>query len=293
MRPPGAYTDEMGDLDHLTELVHDVRAAYVVPPDEETESRHLAAMAEAVRAHTDLDLSNQTRPRRRPRTRAIKEALIMRTRTAALATKLASLTLVAAFATGGLAVAGVISLPNPLPDQASDRAKDVHDAIDGSNPAEERCAFGLAVAEAASDGNGDRPSSSDACEQENSSSQEAKSEAERGKSGEEHGKSDAARENGDVETQQNGAHPVEGAGREFGDSVSDDATTGVPRDGGGRGFGESVSGGAKELVPRPTPPNGAETGETQSQEGQANGETRAQGGPETGQTIAGEHKPER
>jgi hypothetical protein len=279
LRPSGAYTDDMGDFGHLTDLARDIRAAYVSPPDKETEARHLAAMAETVRAHADAELANQPRPRRRPRAWAIKEAFMTRTRTAALATKLAALTLVAVFATGGLAIAGVISLPNPLPDQASDRAEGVHDAIQGSDPSEERCAFGLSVAEAASDGHGNQPSSTDACEQEASQTEAT---ADNGKS-----------EQGDVEAQQNGAQPDPGAGREFGESISDRANGGEPQGGDGREFGESVSGEAKEFVDTPESQGGPETGETNSQEGQANAEEHAQGSPEAGQEKAGEHVPER
>src|SRR6187200_938007 len=60
-----------------------------------------------------------------------------RTRTATTAVKLAALTIVAAMAMGSLAAAGVIELPNPLPDQSSDKAQAVHEAIQGSDPAVE------------------------------------------------------------------------------------------------------------------------------------------------------------
>ncbi len=272
----------MGDFDHLTDLAEDVRATYVVPPDEETESRHLAAMAEVARAHAEPELSKQPNPRRRSRARAFKGGLMIRTRIPALA----ALTLVAAFATGGLAAAGVISLPNPLPEQASDRAGAVHDEIQGSDPSEEHCAFGLSVAEAASNGHGSQPSSSDACDQENGADA-TEANTERGKSGEEHGKS----EEGDVEAQ--GAEPDTDAGQAFGDSVSDRAEGGEPQNGGGRDFGDSVSDEAKDLVDTPEPQGAPETGDTNSQEGQANAETHAQGGPETGQEKAGEHTPDR
>ena len=308
MSPPGAYTDDMGDLPHmsdreidrllagkslddeapdeLADFVREVRGVYVAPPAKAIESRQVAAMAKVARVAANGDRTVRAQATRRRRTFAFKEALMTRTRTATTAVKLAALSAVAVLATSGLAAAGVIELPNPLPGQASDRAEGVHEAIQGSDPAAEHCAFGLSVAEAASNGHGNQPSSADACEQENGADQAAAN-GEHGKSGEEHGKS------GDVEAQQNGADPDSDAGREFGDSVSDRATGDEPQGGDGREFGESVSGEAKELVDTPEPQGGQETGETHSQEGQANTEEHAQGSPETGQETAGEHAPER
>ncbi|MGH3116920.1 MAG: hypothetical protein ACRDQ2_07365 [Gaiellales bacterium] len=275
--------------DELADFVREVHAAYVAPPAEAVESRQVAAMAEVARVAADGNMTVRAQATRRRRTFAFKEALMTRTRTATTAIKLAALSAVAVLATSGLAAAGLIELPNPLPGQASDRAGAVHEEIQGSDPAAEHCAFGLSVAEAASDGNGNQPSSSDACEQENGPQAEENSAAE-------HGKSDEARERNageqdDVEAQQNGAEP--GDGSDFGDTVSDRAAGGEPRGGDGGDFGESVSGGAKDLVTTPEPQGGAETGETNSQEGRANAETNAQGGPETGQNTAGEHAPER
>ncbi len=287
----GKIPDEPA-LDDLTDLVREVRGAYVSPPTKAVESRQLAAMAEVARVAGDQDISIRSqseKTRRWSRARAIKEALMPRIRTAALAVKLAALTLVAAIATGGLAAAGVISLPNPLPDQASDRADAVHKEIDGSDPSAERCAFGLSVAEAASDGNGNLPSSADACESENGTGEAAAQEG--------RGKSDAAR-NGDVGTQQHeGAQPEEGAGEAFGDSVSDRAGGGEAESQGGEEFGDSVSDDAQQLVPRPspqtTPEGGRETGESFSEQGQETGETQSQGGQETGDNASGGRVPDR
>ena len=142
------------------------------------------------------------------------------------------------------------------------------------------------MAEAASNGHGNQPSSADACEQENGADQ-TEATSEHGESGEEHGKS------GDVEAQQNGADPDSDAGREFGDSVSDRARGGEPQGGDGREFGESVSGEAKELVGTPSRRAVRRPARAHSQEGQANVEEHAQGSPETGQETAGEHAPER
>jgi hypothetical protein len=232
-----------------------VRAAYLAPPDDATEARHLSAMAEEVRGMRHEAVTARRR-------HGLKEAVGTRFRNAALTARLAALTLIAALATGGLATAGVISLPDSLPGAASDKAEDVHEAIDGSDPSAESCAFGQEVAEAASDGKSNPQD--DAC-------------AEGGATTEDRGRSD------DVDVQQNGATPEEGAGAAFGDSVSDRASGGEPSDGGGD-FGESVSEEAQQLVPRPTPQlqGGADTGETQSQQGQELGE---QGG-ETGESFS-------
>jgi hypothetical protein len=52
-----------------------------------------------------------------------------------------------------------------LPTSASDRAEAVHDALEqGGDPGEERCAFGLGIAAAASDGHGQVPTAGEACE---------------------------------------------------------------------------------------------------------------------------------
>lgn len=251
--------------DDLTGFAETVREAYITPPDEAVEARHLAAMA--AEAHTVRDQQVISVP-----AHGLKEALVTRFRTAALGIKLAALTLFAALATGGLATAGVISLPDSLPGVASDRAKAVHEAIEGSDPSAERCAFGHRVAEAASDG--------------------AANPEENGCDGAEVAAEDAAAEDAagkSVEAQQNGATPEEGAGQAFGDSVSDRASGGEPKDGGGREFGESVSDEAQQLVPRPTPQPqaGPETGDTQSQEGQEIGDTRSQGGREIAESHGG------
>jgi hypothetical protein len=245
----------MGDLPDLNDreiedLVREIRAVYVLPPADATEARHLVAMASVTRVAADRDLTVRASAHRRRRTLAFKEALMTRTRTLTIAAKLAALSLVAAFATGGLAAAGVIDLPNPLPDQASDRSKAVHETIDGADPAE---STGLAI------GSDAQPES--------------------------------AGDEGDVGAQANGAEPEEGAGQEFGDSVSDRASGGEPQEGGSE-FGESVSDEAKQLVPRPEPEplGGPETGETHSQQEIT---PEPQGGPETGEEKSGEHRPER
>jgi hypothetical protein len=277
LSPPGAYGDDMGDLPHmsdreidrllagkslageatdeLADFVSEVRAAYVAAPAKAIESGQVAAMAEIARVTAKRETAVRAEAPRRRRTLAFKEALMTRSRTATTAVKLAALSIVAALATGGLAAAGAIELPNPLPDQASDQAKATHEAIQGSDPAAEH--------------------------------QSAGTEAQ-----EEHGKLESAEDEG---AQAEGADPQEGAGQAFGDSVSDRATGGEPKDQNGREFGESVSDEAQQLVPRPEPQaqGGPETGDEQSQEAQEQETPEPQGSPETGDEAAGTHAPER
>jgi hypothetical protein len=267
LTPLGAYRDDMGDLPHmsdreidrlltgkplegeatdeLADFVTEVRAAYVAPPAKAIESRQVAAMAEIARVTAHRDIAVRAEAPRRRRTLAFKEALMTRARTVTTAAKLAALSIVAVLAMGSLAAAGVIELPNPLPDQASDQAKAVHDAIDGVDPAAEHQNAGGDV------------------------STEAQ---------EEHGKPDSA-EN-------------EGAGKAFGDSVSDRASGGEPKED-GHAFGESVSDEAQQLVPRPEPEaqGGPETGDTHSQQEQETPEP--QGSRETGDEASGSHVPDR
>jgi len=253
----------MGDLPHMSdhemtdELAHfvgEVRATYVVPPAKAIESRQVAAMAEVARAAADREIPVRAEAPSRRRTLAFKEALMTRTRTATTAVKLAALTIVAALAMGSLAAAGVIELPNPLPDQSSDKSKAVHEAIQGSDPATEH--------------------------------QNAAAEAQG-----ENGKLESTEDEGDADAQ--GADPQEGAGQAFGDSVSDRASGGEPQEG-GREFGESVSDEAQQLVPRPEPQaqGSPETGEENSQ-AQETETPEPQGSRETGDEAAGEHAPER
>lgn len=231
--------------DDLTPLADAVREAYLTPPDEATQARHLAAMAEEARV-----IQHEAIPAR-PRARGLKEALVTRFRTAAPAVKLAALTVIGAFACGGLATAGVIDLPDSLPGSASDRATAVHDAIDGVDASETHPGTLIEPAGSANEA-----------------------------SSEEHGKSG---EKG-AEAQDNGATPGDGAA--FGDGVSDRASGGEPK-ADGHAFGESVSGEAKELVDTPEPQGSQETGETNSQGGQETGETHSQQGQDTAETHGG------
>jgi hypothetical protein len=239
--------------DELPDFVSEVRAAYVAAPARAIESGQVAAMAEIARVTATRDIAVRAEAPRRRRTLAFKEALMTRTRTATTAVKLAALTIVAALAMGSLAAAGVIELPNPLPDQSSDKANAVNEALQGSDPAAEH--------------------------------QNAAADAQ-----EENGKLESTEDEGDVDAQ--GADPQEGAGQAFGDSVSDRASGGEPKEG-GREFGESVSDEAQQLVPRPEPQGGPETGEENAQQEETQETPEPQGSRETGEEAAGTHAPER
>ncbi|HET8820042.1 MAG TPA: hypothetical protein VFM57_00710 [Thermoleophilaceae bacterium] len=190
----------------------------------------------------------------------------------AVAGRIAALTLVIAPATGGLAAAGVISLPD-LPTAASDRAEAAHEAIgQGGDPAEERCAFGLGVAAAASDGQGQAPTASEACERAESAGARDARKADRPERG-------AQRRDQGAVTQNSHSS--------FGDSVSDRATSGEPKND-GRAFGESVSGEAQEHAPAlpPQAQNAPETGEARSGQGQENAQAFSEQGQATGEALS-------
>ena len=188
------------------DFVSEVRAAYVAPPAKGIESRQVAAMAEIARVAADRDMAVRAEAPRRRRTLAFKEALMTRNRTATTAVKLAALSIVAALATGGLAAAGAIELPNPLPDQASDQAKAVHEAIQGSDPAAEHQNAGA-----------DAQEENGKLEDEGVDAQGADPQE------------GAGQAFGDsVSDRASGGEPKEN-GREFGESVSDEAQQLVPR----------------------------------------------------------------
>ena len=228
--------------DDLAPIAEAVREAYLTPPDEATEARHLAAMAEAARViqHEAIPVPS--------RTRGLKEAVMTRFRTAALAAKLAALSLFAALMTGGLATAGVIDLPDSLPGSASDRADAVHEAIDGTDPSETHPGTLIEPAE----GQGAQAS-------------------------EEHGKSAEAKENG-----------ADSEGQAFGDDVSDRATSGEPKDDGrafGESVSEEAQSLGAEPQGGPETgethsQGGQETGETNSQKGQDIAESHGGGKPQ-------------
>ena len=192
----------------------------------------------------------------------------------AVAGRIAALALVIALATGGLTAAGAISLPD-LPTAASDRAEAVHDAIEqGGNPGEERCAFGLGIAAAASDGHGQVPTASEACgKAESAADRRAARKADRPERG--------------AEGRRQGAVTTRNSHSSFGESVSERAKAGEPKND-GRAFGESVSDEAQEHAPAlpPQAQNGPETGETQSEQGRENGQAFSERSQETGEAMS-------
>jgi hypothetical protein len=248
------------EVDDLAAFVRDVRDTYLVPPDDATAARHLAAMSEAAR---DSALAGEPGSNRTLRDRwALKwKGTVPRMRTATLAAKLAALTIVAALATGGLAAAGVISLPD-LPGQASDEAEEAHEAVDGQDPSSER--------------------SNDASQQ-----REDASARQNGDVGVQ--QNDGA--DPDPET-------LREFGDSVSDRATGEVEGG-PRDIGGEEFGRQLSEEAQQLVPRPTPQNetdaqndaGPQTGETFSQQGQETGESFSQGGRQTGDEASGGRVP--
>jgi hypothetical protein len=241
----GALGDDMGNSpqDDLTTFAETVREAYLTPPDEVTEARHLAAMVEQapVIPHEAITA--------RSRARGLKEELVTRFRMAAPAAKLAGLTVIAAAMTGGLATAGVIDVPDSLPGSASDRADAVHEAIDGVDASETHPGTLIEAASGQS--------------QASSKSAEAK----------ENGADGAGQAFGDsVSDRASGGEPKDDGGA-FGESVSGEAKelvdhpepTTEPQ--GSRETGDTQS------------QTGQETGETQSQTGQNIAESHGGGKP--------------
>lgn len=160
----------------------------------------------------------------------------------------ATFALLIALATGGLATAGVVSLPD-LPDAASDRAEAVHDALE----------------------RGDRPGPA------SQASDAAKARVERKADRSERG---AQRGGQGTVTTQNSHN-------DFGDTVSDRATAGEPKED-GRAFGESVSGEAKQHAPAlpPQAQNAPENGEARSEQGGENGQAFSEQRQETGEAMS-------
>jgi hypothetical protein len=263
----------------LAGFARDLRDVYVTSPSEATQARHLAAITELARSLDDHSASPSRRNRMltsRPMMRAVKAAACA-----------ASLV----FATAGLAVAGV-ELPAPandafgklglsLPNQAgggggsssaSEHATDVQSVIDATAPADRGCEFGHAVAGAAR-GSALPTQAQAACghgEHGAARSDEAQAEGR----GHANARGDSA------------GNSQSTAGRSFGEETSqrarglDDATPEQRRQ-----FGDDTSGGAQDLggdpqAAAPAPPaaeGGPETGQTQSDAGQANGD-QASGG---------------
>lgn len=265
----------------LAGFARDLRDVYVKTPSEATQARHLNAITELARSldHHSASLSRRNSMlTSRPMVRAAKAAACA-----------ASLV----FATAGLAVAGVelpapaneafgklgVSLPNQAggdgPSSTSGRASEVHGVIDATPPADRDCEFGHAVAGAA-----------------RGSALPTQAQAACG-----HGEDGAARRN-EAQTRGHGHANAGGvsagntqsaAGRAFGEETAEraqglgDATPEQRRQ-----FGEDTSEGAQQLgteapaapLAAPAPPapeGGRETGQTQSDAGQATGD-QASGG---------------
>ena len=162
--------------------------------------------------------------------------------------QIAGLALATASTTAGLAVAGVVSLPD-LPEAASDRAESVHQTLEqGGHPGPAEQA-GQSEAGARSERRSDR-------------------------------RPDSATRARTERASQAGSHD------DFGESVSQRAMSGEPQED-GREFGESVSTEARERTPAPAPQaeTGRETGQAIAEQGGANGQAPPAQGPETGQTA--------
>jgi hypothetical protein len=265
----------------LAEFARDLRDVSVTTPPEATQARHLAAITELARSLDDHSASLARRHAMltsRPMVRAAKAAACA-----------ASLVL----ATAGLAVAGVelpapanealgklgLSLPNQAgggggPTSTSGRASDVKSVIDATAPGDRDCEFGHAVAGAAR-GSALPTQAQAACAHGADGAAAGNDTQGRGR-----GHSNAARGESVGNSQST-------AGRTFGDETSQraqglgDANTPEQR----RRFGEDSSGGAQELgggpaAASPAPPaadGGPETGQTQSNVGQATGDQAAGG----------------
>jgi hypothetical protein len=282
----------------LAGFARELREVYVTSPSEATRARHLAAITELARSLDDDSVSVRTDPGApgRARQRLLSRRKPMLTsRPMARAAKAAACAASLVFATAGLAVAGVelpapakdafeklgLSLPNQAggggggPASTPERATDVRGVIDATAPADRDCEFGQAVAGAAR-GSALPTEARAACSRaENAEARKNEAQARTG------GQANAG--GGD-----SGGNSESTAGRTFGEETSqgaqglDDAT---PEQRGE--FGQDTSEGAQELggdppapvaVPAPPAPvGGSETGQTQSDAGQAIGD-EASGG---------------
>jgi hypothetical protein len=249
-----ASVDEMEDLadfhDADSQPVVDALNAYVEAPDPRVKFAHLAAIAaETAPLRLAADAGHRSAGRLIPRpTRRFR---ITPKRLAFLPAAL----VVAFLGTEGLAVAGV-NLPHAarapfdavglqLPNQSS--ASDVHAVIDTTPPADRGCAFGHAVAAAASQGRTHAPA--EACGHQQGQSRagahgQAQSHA--------HGVARQSAEGQDnAASTPSGVPPTPPAGQEFGQSTAADAQQNASND--GQSFGEGTSQGAQSLTPS-TPP---------------------------------------
>jgi hypothetical protein len=291
MSAMNAYEDEMEDFADFHEqdaapLVDALRDAYVRAPDRGLRSAHMAAIAtEAapLRLAADARHRSANRLNRHPtrRFRMTPKRLAF----------LPVAVVLAFLGTAGLAVAGV-TLPDAarapfdavglqLPNQS--RASDVHAVIDATQPGGRGCAFGQAVAAAASQGHSQAPAS--ACDH---------GQGDAHSQGAAHSEGAAAHSQGDAHSQgaggqadatqaptqgghPSGVPPAPPAGQEFGQGTSGDAQQSASTD--RQAFGDNTAQGAQSLTPA-TPPAGAgDQGGEASQSGAGQGESAAAGSP--------------
>ena len=198
--------------------------------------------------------------------------------------------------TAGLAVAGV-SLPDTarapfdavglqLPNQS--RASDVHAVIDATQPGDRGCAFGQAVAAAASQGRSHAPA--DACDHAqggDSSQGEAHSQ------GAAHSGAAADENQTDESGQPSGVPPTPPDGQQFGQSTAADAHQNAATE--GQAFGQGTSQGAQDLTPSAPPAAAGEqgaSGESHSTQGLSTAESTPGGSaPPGGSPPGGSHTP--
>lgn len=255
------------------QVVDALREAYVQAPDRGIRSAHMAAIAAEtapLRLAADAEQRSASRLNRRP-TRRFR----MTPKRLAL---LPSALVLAFLGMAGLAVAGV-TLPDTarapfdavgvkLPNQS--RSSDVHAVIDATQPGDRGCAFGHAVAAAASQGRTHAPASACDHAQGDASSQ---------------GAADQGENQANTGAQPSGVPPTPPAGKEFGQATAADAQQNASTD--HQAFGERTSQGAQSLTPA-TPPAGAgQSGET----GGGASENASQGQAAAGGSPGGSHVP--
>jgi hypothetical protein len=249
-----ASVDEMEDLadfhDADAQQVVDALNAYVKAPDPRIKFAHLAAIA-AETSPLRLAADDRHRsascliPRPTRRFRMTPKRLAF----------LPAALLVAFLGTAGLAVAGV-NLPQAarapfdavgvqLPNQSS--ASDVHAVIDATPPADRGCAFGHAVAAAASQDRTHAPA--EACDH-----QQGQDQSQAGAHGQAQSHAQSAEGQDNAASKPSGVPPTPPAGQQFGQSTAADAQQNASTD--GQSFGARTSQGAQSLTPS-TPPAGA------------------------------------
>jgi hypothetical protein len=268
--------DEFVDLDRETQRVVDALNAYSQAPRADLRDVHLAridreAAPLRIAAQTGSQPADHVNPRLRWRFRMSLKRLAV----------VPAAAVVALFTMAGLAAAGV-NLPGTarapfdavgvqLPNQS--RAGDVHAVIDATQPGDRGCAFGHAVAQAASQGRTHAPDS--ACNHQQGAADEEGAAHGQG-AAHDHGQNvpngpseSAPQEN--AGSQPSGVPPAPPDGRAFGQQTASDAQQNASS--GGQAFGQSTSQNAQNLTPA-TPPAGAgeqgATGQSHAAAGSSN-----------------------